>query len=395
MAAVDLPANTTAESLVRALNEAGLLEGFPSRVVVRVGSECFIDPGAEALICVWGMRLRDHGTELKFFSAGGDDVLRYLSRMDLFSHLDLQYDERFERHTEAGRFIPLRLIDSSAACNSAVNAICDLVVHQFDNAREFVPALEWAVNEVLDNILLHAESSIPGVVCAQYYPQRARIKIGVCDMGRGIYESLRTGVDVWSHGHAITTALQRGVTRDPEIGQGNGLAGTLEIARRNGGQLHLWTGSAFYRSELGNDGQFEEIPEIPGTGLLLALDTTHPVDLRDTFIEATATNYLEIEAERVLNEGGLSIAEECPHTGAREPASALLRKIRALLPDMEGPLVLDFTDVESASSSFLDELLGRLAVSLLDEFRVRIQIRGANESIRRRANVVISQRLGG
>jgi hypothetical protein len=64
---------------------------------------------------------------------------------------------------------------------------------------------------------------------------------------------------------------------------------------------------------------------------------------------------------------------------------------------MEVPLVLDFKDVRAASSSFLDELLGRMAFQheLGDElFKTRIRIVGMNETMRNMANTVIAQRLG-
>ena len=68
----------------------------------------------------------------------------------------------------------------------------------------------------------------------------------------------------------------------------------------------------------------------------------------------------------------------------------------ALLPDIEGPLRLDFTGVEIAASSFLDELLGRLAAGLgEEEFRQRVQVCNMTPLIRQIANVVIGQRLRG
>jgi hypothetical protein len=65
---------------------------------------------------------------------------------------------------------------------------------------------------------------------------------------------------------------------------------------------------------------------------------------------------------------------------------------------MDGePLILDFYGVKSAASSFLDELLGRLA----DEdprgqamFDGPVRIQGMNPTVQAMANVVVAQRLG-
>ena len=72
---------------------------------------------------------------------------------------------------------------------------------------------------------------------------------------------------LWSHGHAVTTALRRGATRSEDIGQGNGLAGTLEIVKKNQGDMWLWTGNVVFRVERGDEKGFVEIPELPGTGV--------------------------------------------------------------------------------------------------------------------------------
>jgi hypothetical protein len=61
------------------------------------------------------------------------------------------------------------------------------------------------------------------------------------------------------------------------------------------------------------------------------------------------------------------------------------------------PLILDFSGVKSAASSFLDELLGRLA----DEdpraeaiFDGPVRIQGMTPTVQAMANVVVAQRLG-
>lgn len=327
-------------------------------MVLYLPEGCFVTPCAMALLGAWGLSLRERDVRLSV--VGNDDARHYLSRMDVFHTLDIPFTENFERHSEVGRFVPMKRIEGDS-CKHAVDAVCDLVLHQFDNARDFLPALEWAVMEITDNILIHAQSPTPGVLCAQYFPERQRLDVGLCDMGRGLMTSLSEGHPVRSHGDAIRLALQRGVTRDKNVGMGNGLAGTLEIARVNGGNLQVWTGDVTYRLLDGQPKGFLLHPLVPGTGVLLSLKTDRPVDLRETFIDQRSWTYIDAEAERLAEGGGLRIRDECVRTGSRPPATALRRKILNLLPDMTTPLVLDFDGVASASSSFLDELLGRLA----------------------------------
>jgi hypothetical protein len=369
-----------------------LSDGQAVKFVVPEGS--FLSLGVIGFLCAYGLRLKSEARDVSFYCQ--HDSGTYLSRMGLFDYLELDEQVKVNGRSEVGRFVPLRLIKGEDDVMPAVDAVCDLILHQFDNAREFLPALEWAACEIIDNIVIHSETATPGVVCAQYYPKRHRLDVAICDMGRGIKAGLETAMPLFSHGHAVTEALKRGVTRDPEVGQGNGLAGSLEIAQTNQGTFGLWTGDAFYASTGGRKGSFTVMEhELPGTGVSLRLDTRRSVDLSETFIGASSWTYVEKESERIAEEGGLEVGDECINTGSRPPATRLRRKVLNLLPDMEGPLVLDFSGVQFCSSSFLDELLGRLVRELGHaEFSERVQVTNLAPSLTDMANVVIHQRIG-
>ena len=391
MATAHLPNNCGIEDLAVALGEAGVLEQEWDALVVQVGG--FMDVGAMAFLCAWAAGMKAAGRRIHL---RGDERTRgYLARMDLHEHVGLDYDPG-KRQDETGRFLPLKQIATDEDVFQTVNAICDLVLHQFENAGDFIPAMEWAVNETIDNIVIHSETPVPGAVCAQYFPKKHRLDIGICDLGRGIKSSLGTTRKLRSHGDAITTALQRGVTRDKSVGQGNGLAGSLDIAKANEAGFQLWTGDVVYRLRRGAERGFAKIPALPGTGLMFSLDTRKPVDLSSTWIAGGDWSFINAEAERIEEAGGINVGEVCIHQGNRRPATRLRRKLSALLPEMDEPLVLDFSDVTSASSSFLDELLGRLADELgRDVFEHQIHIAGMSQTIRSMANVVIAQRLQG
>lgn len=240
------------------------------------------------------------------------------------------------------------------------------------------------------------------MVCAQYRPKQQRFDIGICDMGRGLLGSLQpTFPEVRSYGLAIDRAIQRGVTRDHAIGQGNGMAGSYEIVRLNGGTYQIWTGDVVYELNKGKRRPgFQSMPAVFGTGVMFSLDTSKPVDLASTWIAGNLgvlSVFLNNQTE-AATEIGLNVATECLHTGGRQPAKLLRRKIQGLLPAMDGePLILDFADVRSAASSFLDELLGRLAAEDQRGQRIfdgAVRIQGMNPTVQAMANVVVAQRLG-
>ena len=399
MASIRLTSPVTHQTFIEAWAGADVMGLTGETYRIHIPRGCFASCSGIAVMAAWGQDMRRRGHEVEFY--GDDTTLRYLARMDLFKLLEFPYRENFERHTEGGRFIPLHKVENTKECVKVINRIGDVVLHHFDNAREFFPAMEWAVNEVMDNIAIHSETPVPGVACAQFFPEKGRVEIGICDMGRGIKASLSERYELLSHGHAITKALERGVTRNPEVGQGNGLAGTLQIAKANEGTFHIWSGNACFKMSQGREPNFTIIPEISGTGIWLSLDTTKPVNLRtDTFIGASQfgdneSTYIYSESERVTTGDGLVVADECFHTGSRPPAKDLRRKILSLLPDVDRqPVLLNFAGVKSASSSFLDELLGRLVLELgVPIFKSKVTVINMSEHIKQMANVVIKQRL--
>lgn len=359
-------------------------------VTFQLPKKCFLQSSAIAFLCAWGMNTKMAGKKLQF-----EGNTHYLARMDFFQHLGIEYEEPFRRHSEQGRFLPLRLVTNEIDVFHTTNAICDLVLHQFEGAQAFLPALEWAVNEIIDNIHTHAETTIPGVVCAQYYPQKDRLDIGIYDMGRGIKASLSESFTLHDHQEAISKALERGVTRNPKFGAGNGLAGSLAIAKQNQAEFHLWSGDKNFLLDRSQTESFTDIPFIWGTGILFRLNTRIPVDLRNTFIASQNDwNYIVAESGRVQDEGGIRVKDECRHFSSRAAARPLRVKILNLLPECENGLTLDFQDVDKPTSSFLDELIGLLAQKLgVEQFRQQINIIHTSDVVRNMLNVVIQDRF--
>jgi len=394
MKAIMLPQFVTLKRLLDQMVAEDIFDGDWSRLTVMLPPRSFAEHSAIAFLCTWGMEQIAQGREIAFH--GDDQGQNYLSRLDLFKHLSVDYKEEFNRHNHVGRFMPIQLVDDVDSALAASNAICDLVLHQFDDAHMFLPAMEWAVYEIIDNVRLHSNTPVPGAVSAQFYPKKNRLDIAIVDCGRGLKASLSESRNVANHKKAINLAIQRGVTRDSSVGQGNGMAGSADIVRLNSGNMHVWTGNQEFTIKQGKE-VCRKIPSVAGTGVFLRLDTTNPVNLGDTFMGESDWSYINVECERIQDEGGIKVADECVHTGGREPATMLRRKIEALLPEMEGvPVIINFEGTEFASSSFLDELLGRLADQLGEqEFRQQVVAANMSEEMESMANVVINQRLHG
>jgi hypothetical protein len=402
MPIVSIPAQAAIHQAVTSLHTEGALHPNGDTVFLSFADIPAMD--VLAYLGAWGLMARSSGTTIKL--RGEAKTLAALQLLGLHQLLDIPPSSTNANlqpaKAPAVGVVPLTPIATEEQQFQAVDAICAIALTAVDNAAAFIPALEWLANEILGNILTHATAETPGVVCAQYRAKQQRFDIGICDMGRGLLGSLQpTFPEVRSYGQAIDRAIERGVTRDPAIGQGNGMAGSYEIVRLNGGTYQIWTGDVVYELNKGKRRPgFQSMPAVFGTGVMFSLDTSKPVDLASTWI-ASATGaeclFLNTQTE-AASDTGLNVAAECLHTGGRAPAKLLRRKIQGLLPAMDGePLILDFSAVKSAASSFLDELLGRLA----DEdprgqaiFDGPVRIQGMTPTVQAMANVVVAQRLG-
>lgn len=402
MPIVSLPARAAIHQAVAAFEASNALHPNGDTVFLAFADVPAMD--VLAYLGAWGLMARGEGTTIKL--RGEPKTLATLQLLGFQQLLDIPPSSSSANHqpTKAHTLgvLPLSPIATEEQQYKAVDAICAIALAAIDNAAAFIPALEWLANEILGNILTHAASETPGVFCAQYRPKQQRFDIGICDMGRGLLGSLQpTFPEVRSYGQAIDKAIERGATRDPAIGQGNGMAGSYEIVRLNGGTYQIWTGDVVYELNKGKRRPgFQSMPPVFGTGVMLSLDTSKPVDLASTWIASNSgveSLFLNSQTESA-SESGLDVAAECLHTGGRQPAKLLRRKIQGLLPAMEGePLILDFSGVKSAASSFLDELLGRLAAEdrrgqAIFDGPVRIQ--GMTPTVQAMANVVVGQRLG-
>lgn len=380
-----------------ALSLATALQAAQSHIEIILHPQTFVRPGGLVLLCALLMERQMAGCSVSI--TGPQIKIDHLIRLGLYDLLRLETPPMPDARPAAGRYIPLQMISGGPEVLSVTNAICDLMLRRYDGARAFVPAVEWMSYEVADNIVLHAQTQSPGFVCAQYYEAGGRLEIAVVDLGRGLRASLSETRAVPDDTAALKLAVTRGVTRSSLVGQGNGLAGTLEIAKVNGGTLQLCSGEVMLQ-QVAEEQTFVAVPHMPGTGIVLDLDTRRPVELTQTEIAGGGSwqdwNYLIAEGERLAERGGLRVLDECSHVAGRPPALALRRKIEALLPDLEQPMVLDFDGITMASSSFLDELLGRLVEAHGPEvLGARIQLKNVPPLIQRLAENVIGQRLAG
>lgn len=318
--------------------------------------------------------------------------------------------ERFEisdtvhdRHLAAQRF------DDSDQQQHLVNSFMDIVMRNMTLDRRVIAGLEWSINEITDNVLNHADCVEGGIIQVSTFQDAHKVAFAVADSGRGILSSLREGhPDLQTDAQAIHEAMKAGVTRNPDAGQGNGIAGTLRIATMSKGSFEVTSGlaqivvqtnaadgtpvSREYKrkepqrfhgtvvyAELGLDAQFH-LSEALGLGG----DPHEPVDIIELLYETDSGDAVVFK-----------LREESTGFGSR-PAGRQLRTKCINLLDAEPtkPLLLDWEDVPLISSSFADELVGKLFASLGPlTFSARVRNLNMNTTVRGLIDKAIMQRV--
>lgn len=235
--------------------------------------------------------------------------------------------------------------------------------------------LEQCLNEVSDNVLVHAAAdggafTSTGLIMAQVHRRSKRVAIAVYDRGMGIPASLsRGGVRFGSKEEALRLALRRGVTDGN--GQGNGLWMLKRIVTWSSGSLEVdsdgvrylltcdkanpaSTSSAFMKSK----------PLAKGTTLVdFQLDGGEAID----WVQATGLDTRPVDLWTESREEGdgetirLAVAEEASGFATRYDGQMMRFLASNTARGASGTVVLDFAGIERVSFSFADEFVRKLA----------------------------------
>jgi hypothetical protein len=250
-----------------------------------------------------------------------------------------------------------------------------------------IDALNWCIYEVLDNVFQHSQAS-SGYVMAQLHAKRRTFVIAVGDSGRGIHRSLAMATDQskvdrsqLSTAHlAIAHALQQGVTSKGNLNQGNGLHGLRRSVEINGGSLTVASGRGIW-SLNGGTVRASTDPARPvldpetshSTIVDWRLDCATAVSINDALGRPEQASQLLEEIEVGPNHYRIDATDIEPLVGSRQNGEKVRTRINNYLRAGASQIVIDLSNVGVISSSFADEVAGKLAEDLGEsEFRRRI-----------------------
>src|SRR6202048_552810 len=209
-----------------------------------------------------------------------DPVLRRLFINTNWAHFIDPQKYALNDRRRSNNLPALQFLDGDAQHN-VVNQAMEILMETIKvQERTQLKALEWALNEITDNVLNHAESSIGGLVQIQSFPSKNRVSFYVADAGLGIPSTLRKAIPaISSDSDALDRAIREGVTRNKATNQGNGLYGTFKCCEESNGSLLILSNRAVLKYD--------------GKGLSVKADN---VPFRGSFISAT----IDYSTERLL-----------------------------------------------------------------------------------------------
>lgn len=254
-----------------------------------------------------------------------------------------------------------------------VNNFMDIIIRHIEMPRDILTALEWSVNEICDNVINHSNSVAGGFVQVIAYPAKDIIAFTVADAGRGIFNSLKEGIkDLPGDVEAIEEAIKVGVTRNKEVGQGNGLAGNLRITEMTGGSLDIISngGRVLFLPDKINRITNPADKKITGTCVSSQINISQDFSVVQalTFGAIPYTIYNIADAKYEMPDADalyIAMRDEKAGTGTRAAGKEMHTKVVNLMKAKPGyPIIINWESIEVIASSFADEFIGKLFVKI-------------------------------
>lgn len=279
--------------------------------------------------------------------------------------------------------------DTSAQVAMFTQKCVDCISRQTVCKEGVLESLIWCINEVMDNVLLHSQSTA-GYVMAQFHSQNNHIAICVSDTGIGIYNSLKPSVHHPAKAlDALTLAIQEGIGDGQ--GQGNGLFGLYQIVQTNGGRLTLTSGPAslMLTEDLGLQ-KYDNLPCIDrsfqGTTVDFQLDLNRAVDIKAAFSSIGGFDGFDIRIDNMLQENNnllYDVFENCEGTATREAGCLLRNDVINTVRRANCKICLDFSKIATVSSSFIDEFIAKMIIEMgIVNFNQIVSILGMNDTVK-------------
>lgn len=285
-----------------------------------------------------------------------------------------------------------------------VNKLMDYISRTAVCSEGVLGTIEWSINEVMDNVPEHADVEF-GYVMVQVHKSSNRIALAIVDTGIGFRESFRKSRlhHPSTDADAITLALKKGVTSSDEKGRGNGLYGLYNlVTSAEKGRLRICSASGMVNVEKGKNTKPVNTLHSLKTHrnhTITTIDFQLPLDEDINITEALEgyTPPLVIARIEQYEQDGnyiFSLKKESNGFATRAEGERIRTKIENLSIELAGrKIILDFSDISMISSSFADEVVGKLMKEYgFNEFNKLFIISNVERNVESLLNYAITNR---
>lgn len=346
-------------------------------------------------------QLRKEGSSVYIKLPQKDDTRKFFRNVNWAHYLSPKQFEKSESTYD--RHLVTRMFSDPNQQKKVVDDFMDVVLRSMSVPRDIISGLEWSINEITDNVLNHSNSEFGGIIQASTYPRHRTIAFAVADGGRGILSSMQEGYpSLRTDLQAIGEAIKEGVTRNPKFGQGNGLAGTLRVTTMTGGSFDIISGAGrFIATPNETKRQPFNHANYQGTIVSGQIKIKKDFSIADALTFGNSHKYVPsdiIETQYEMDDRDclfLKMRDESTGFGTRKSGFQIRNKIMNLMTAQPTyPIIVDWEGIPVISSSFADEVMGKLFIKLGPlTFSARVRNTKMEPLISGLLDKAISQRL--
>lgn len=332
---------------------------------------------------------KEHDVEFE-----SNEIPDYIQTTRLLSPLKVSENENILNQAPLNK---VWKFENSQDINSLVIGFVEEISKQTVCQEGVIEGLEWCLNEVMDNVLQHS-STLNGYVMGQIHRSTQHIAFCIYDSGQGIFNSLHNSKHAPRNPtDAITLAVKEGITRDSAIGQGNGLWGLHNIVRENSGVLAITSNSASYMLRQDEIKTFKSLPTISRALGSATIDFQIDFDKGISLPKALGSRPINLRLEALEDDKGnisYKVSERTSGTGTRQSGERMRNEIINIYRETERLIEIDFQGISVISSSFADELIGKLIAEYgLYGFMQIFKLKNMNDIVQSIVNRSVSQRM--
>lgn len=302
---------------------------------------------------------RNQGNEFHFIYSDQKDYIHHIRLENPFSA-----EEFIDKLEMNYPFDKVWKFETSEGVNALVTSCIGFIRESDEMGKDMLSGIEWCLNETMDNVLQH--SSTYGFFMGQLQKETKKLSICIFDSGIGIYNSLKNSKHRQSTPlDAITTAMKERVTRDDSIGQGNGMWGLVRIINENQGTIRISSAGAVYnnKGETVERGELNFGKEYGSTFIDFQLDYSKDIDIREA-LGGHKPQDLWLETRELSDEELVfKVSKESPGTGTRKAGEKFRNLLINVYKETRKKIIIDFEGVNVVSSSYADEVIGKLIVT--------------------------------